>query len=132
MEVYRDRPIFHGLGNFVTLTRVLNVSGNPNPQMLEYARRRREVYGFEPDPEYPTYPFHPESKNALLGYCTVGKEGVRTAGFLPFWITPRGEPEPLVHDDRGESVASYVEDITRRAGLNARFRWEGDRVLFYP
>lgn len=32
-----------------------------------------EVYGFEPDPDYPNYPFHPESKNAMLGYCTVGR-----------------------------------------------------------
>ena len=73
---------------FVTLNRVHNLTGSPNPQMLEYARRRREVYGFEPDPEYPSYSFHPESKNAMLAICRVGEDGVREAGFLPFWITP--------------------------------------------
>ncbi len=132
MEVYKGKPIYHGLGNFVTLTRVLNLTGNPNPQMLEYARRRREVYGFEPDPEYPSYPFHPESKNAMLAYCRVGEDGVREAGFLPFWITPRGAPEPLGRSERGCQVADYMQTITRQARLNAQFRWDGDRVLFYP
>ena len=28
-------------------------------------------------------------------------------------------------------VAGYVHDITRRAGLNAHFECECDRVLFY-
>jgi hypothetical protein len=132
MEVYKGKPIYHGLGNFVTLTRVLNLTGNPNPQMLEYARRRREVYGFEPDPEYPTYPFHPESKNAIVAYCKVGKDGVREAGFQPFWITPSGAPEPRGRDELGQSVARYIEDITRQAKLNGQFRWDGDRVLFFP
>src|SRR5919199_5115499 len=125
MEVYKGKPIYHGLGNFVTVTRVLNLQGNPNPQMLEYARRRREVYGFEPDPDYPTYPFHPESKNAILGYCRVGNDGVHAAGFLPFWITPSGAPEPLGHSERGVQVADYLQDITTKAKLNARFRWAG-------
>lgn len=130
MEVYRGRPIFHGLGNFVTVTRVLNVDGNPNPEMLEWARRRRQIFGFEPDPDYPTYPFHPESRNAVVGACEVGSQGVVQAGFIPCWIEPDGRPSPHGRDEVGEGVAAYVEEISRRAGLETEFRWEGDRVLF--
>jgi len=37
----------------------------------------------------------------------------------------------LVNDARGRAVASYVADITIRAGLKADFEWVGDRVQFY-
>ena len=32
MEIYRDRPIFHGLGNFAIATKALNIDGNPSPE----------------------------------------------------------------------------------------------------
>jgi poly-gamma-glutamate synthesis protein (capsule biosynthesis protein) len=127
IEIYKSRPIFHGLGNFVTVTRALSLEANPSPERLAWARRRRELFGFEPDPEYPTYPFHPEAKNAMLAVCEVAPDGVR-AGFIPCWIEPSGRPVPLGRDRRGEAVAGYVETITQKAGLNARFEWAGDRV----
>ncbi len=128
IEVYKGRPIFHGLGNFVTVTRALNLEANPSPERVAWARRRRELFGFEPDPDYPTYPFHPEAKHAMLAVCRVGNAGVR-AGFIPCWIEPSGRPVPLGHDARGEQVADYVAAITGKAGLNARFAWEGDEVV---
>lgn len=127
MEFYKGRPIFHGLGNFVTVTRALSLESNPSPERQAWARRRRELFGFEPDPAYPTYPFHPEAKHAMIGVCTVGPAGVR-AGFVPCWIEPSGRPVALPRDERGEQVAAYVEAITRKAGLNARYEWNGDRV----
>jgi poly-gamma-glutamate synthesis protein (capsule biosynthesis protein) len=131
VEVHHGRPIFHGLGNFVTVTRVLGVEGNPNPAMLAWARRRRELFGFEPDPATPTYPFHPESRNAMVASCSFGPDGLRSAGFLPCWIEPDGRPRPLPGQEAGAAVAAYVADITAAAGLEARFAWEGDRVVFW-
>ena len=54
-----------------------------------------QLFGFEPDPAYPTYPFHPEAKNAFIAVCDVDAGGVRRAGFVPRWIQPSGAPEPL-------------------------------------
>jgi len=127
IEIYRDRPIFHGLGNFVTVTRALSLGDNPSPQRLAWAKRRRELFGFEPDPDYPTYPFHPDAKNAMLGVCRVhgGQVG---AGFVPCWIEPSGQPVPRGRRDGGEAIAAYVDRITRDAGLNAGFAWDGDEV----
>jgi hypothetical protein len=130
VEVHRGRPIFHGLGNFVTVTRVLNTEGNPNPEMLEWARRRRELFGFEPDPRLPTYPFHPESRNTMVASCTFGPGGLRSAGFVPCWIDDDGRPRPLARAV-SEPVAAYVERIGREAGLAPRFEWEDDRVVFW-
>jgi poly-gamma-glutamate synthesis protein (capsule biosynthesis protein) len=128
IEVYHRRPIFHGLGNFVTVTRVLNVKENPDPGMLEWARKRRELFGFEPDPEYPTYPFHPEAKNAMIGVCEVGSDRKVTGGFIPCFVNSDGQPVPLGKDRQGEAVAAYVQQVTAGAGLATRFDWKDDRV----
>jgi poly-gamma-glutamate synthesis protein (capsule biosynthesis protein) len=130
IEVYKGRPIYHGLGNFVAVTRALSIEANPNPKRLEWARRRRELFGFEPDPQYPTYPFHPEARNAMIAVCEIGAEGSRKAGFIPCWVNPQGRPEICCDDARGRAVVSYVERITRKASLNANFEWDGSWVRF--
>ena len=130
VEMYRGRPVFHGLGNFVTVTRALNVEANASPARLAWAKRRTELFGFEPDPDYPTYPFHPEAKNAMIAVCDADASGVRRAGILPCWVQPSGAPEPLERDPRGVAVARYIEDITARAGLKASFSWEDGIAWF--
>src|SRR5690349_20893321 len=57
IEIHRGRPIFHGLGNFVTVTRALTPDGD-NAERAAWAKRRVELYGFSPDPAMPYYPFH--------------------------------------------------------------------------
>jgi len=131
MEVYRNRPIFHGLGNFAISTKALNTDGNSSPERRAWAERRRKLFGFEPDPEYLTYPFHPEAKNAIIAYCEFDREGIKSAGFLPCFVNRHSQPEVLCGDERGRAVARYVADITARAGLKAEFQWIGDRVQFY-
>ena len=37
IEIYKGKPIFHGLGNFVTVTRALNVKNNASPARLAWA-----------------------------------------------------------------------------------------------
>ena len=127
IELYRGAPIFHGLGNFVTVTRALDPDSD-NPARRAWARKRRELFGFTPDPDYPTYPFHPEAKHALIADCRVDATGHVSAGFMPVWIHPNGEPEPLARGPLGEQVREYVAAITRAAGLNARCEWDGDRI----
>jgi poly-gamma-glutamate synthesis protein (capsule biosynthesis protein) len=130
VEVWRGKPIFHGLGNFVTVTRALNIEGNDSPARKAWAIKRREVFGFEPLPDYPLYPFHPEARNAMIAVCDVDATGAVSAGFIPCWMQPSAAPQPLKRDAKGEDVASYVEDISKRAGLKTQFAWEADRVVF--
>ena len=70
IEIYRGKPIFHGLGNGCVVTRALSPDQD-HPARAAWARRRRELFGFEPDPAYPLAPFHPEAVNALLGRVRV-------------------------------------------------------------
>jgi poly-gamma-glutamate synthesis protein (capsule biosynthesis protein) len=130
IEVYRGKPIYHGLGNFVTVTHALSPQGVTNPN--DWAMRRLKLFGFVPDPETPEYPFHPESRNTLLAKCVLDASGWVEPRFLPVQINRRSQPEVLGHDTRGEAVLDYVRDITHRAGFTTRFCWDGDEVLVLP
>jgi poly-gamma-glutamate capsule biosynthesis protein CapA/YwtB (metallophosphatase superfamily) len=129
VEVYRGRPIFHGLGNFVTVTRALDPAG-AHPLRRAWARQRSERFGFSPDPAYPTYPFHPEARHAMIAACRAERDGRIDPGFLPCWIRENGQPEILGRDRRGQAVMDYVAAISARAGLSTEFDWDGDRVVF--
>ncbi|HMI91101.1 MAG TPA: CapA family protein [Polyangiales bacterium] len=129
VEVFQGRPIFHGLGNFVTVTRALDLD-NAHPARRAWAQKRRELFGFTPDPAYPNYPFHPEAKHALIADCRVDGHGRVSPGFVPCWILPSGQPEPLAPGRRAQAVLDYVAAISRTAGLETSLDWDGDRIVF--
>jgi capsule synthesis protein PGA_cap len=128
VEVYKGKPIYHGLGNFVTVMKP--VANNPDAQKWNQMRYRLGLTPFEPDPDYPTYRFLPEAKNTMIAYLAVGKDGVHAAGFIPCWVNPKAQPVALGRSSKGEEVADYVQSLNDKSGLKADFRWVGDRVLF--
>jgi len=132
IEFYKSKPIFHGLGNFVTVSRALNVEKNAHPARLAWAERRRKLFGFTPDPECECYPFHPESRNTMIADIRIGDDGSISAGLRPVWIRASGQPEVLGDCERGRAVVDYIEKITRDAGMAASFAWDGERVVVTP
>ena len=123
IDLYRGKPIYHGLGNFVCVTRALSVSDNDSPERLAWARRRQVLFGFAPDPAMPTYPFHPDSRNTAIARCGVNAEGVVQAGLIPCYIDADARPEPLTRGRGGEAVVDYIRTISEAAGLRVRFEW---------
>jgi poly-gamma-glutamate capsule biosynthesis protein CapA/YwtB (metallophosphatase superfamily) len=115
IEIYRDRPIFHGLGNGCVVTRALSPNQS-HAARAAWARKRRELFGFEPDPAYELAPFHPQAVNAMLGRVRVHADGRLQAGFAPVHVEPPGRPT-LAHGATADRVISYVERITTDAGL---------------
>jgi len=126
VEVYKGKVIFHGLGNGFVHLPVKAFSTGPMPD--DWARRRKEMFGFEPDPEYVTYPFHPEAKTTIFADVTFRDGRVEWVGFIPCWVNKTGQPEPLGRSAKGEEAMAYMRKITEAAGLNGRFEWEGDRI----
>ncbi|HET9862862.1 MAG TPA: CapA family protein [Steroidobacteraceae bacterium] len=116
IEIYRGKPIFHGLGNGCVVTRALSPDTD-DPGRAEWARRRRELFGFSPDPAYFLAPFHPEAVNAMLACVRVEGDAL-SAGFVPVHVDPPGRPR-LCSDQEARDVVRYVEQITRAAGLPA-------------
>ena len=129
IEFYRGKPIFHGLGNGVVVTHALSPAQD-HPARAEWAKRRTQLFGFEPDPAYTLAPFHPEAVNGMIGRCRVNPDGSVETSFLPIWFAPPGRPE-VAAGDRAIAVADYVDRIGQHAGLSplARSRADGWVVL---
>ena len=121
VEVYRGRPIFHGLGNFVTVTRALGASPGDAEERAAWARERARLFGFFPDPAMPTYPFHPESRNTMVARLELTAAGVVAAAALPVWIDADARPVPVAGSPRGRDIESYVRRITAEAGFITTF-----------
>jgi poly-gamma-glutamate synthesis protein (capsule biosynthesis protein) len=124
IEMYRDKPIFHGLGNGCVVTRALSPNQS-HPERAAWARKRRELFGFEPDPAYELAPFHPEAVNAMLGRVRWSDDGTLEVGITPVFVEPPGRPV-LATGERAQRVLDYVSHITTTAGMPAlRLRREG-------
>ncbi len=128
IELYKGKVIFHGLCNFVVPTRSLS-EDTPTWHMKQYAKRRKERHQFEPDPEYTTYPWHPEAKHTIIAKCIVVGGKISRVSYLPCLVNKQSQPEILKHDARGQQVFDYMDKITKAAGLNARYEWDRDEVL---
>jgi poly-gamma-glutamate capsule biosynthesis protein CapA/YwtB (metallophosphatase superfamily) len=121
IEVYRGRPIFHGLGNGVVVTHALSPAQD-HPARAEWAERRKAMFGFEPDPAYPLAPFHPEAVNGMIGRLRLADDGGTEIAFRPMWSAPPGRPEAAT-GKRARAVADYVDAIGVAAGLPP-LRWQ--------
>jgi poly-gamma-glutamate synthesis protein (capsule biosynthesis protein) len=129
IEIYRGRPIYHGLGNGCVVTRALSLD-QTHPKRAEWARRRRELFGFEPDPAYPLAPFHPEAIHAMMARLHY-RDGSLAAGFVPIHIEPPGRPV-VPSPQQALRTVRYLADITARAAMPP-LDWEmrRDRVLIH-
>lgn len=135
IEFYKDAPIFHGLGNFITLTDALSGHDDDSPERVRWARERQRLFGFRADPAMPRYPFHPESRNtaiAVLDADTTDDSPIINASFIPCWIDDDGRPVPLTEGERFDQVATYIERITHEAGLATNFTRSPGRVHVRP
>ncbi len=118
IELREGRPVFHGLGNGCVVTHALSPAQD-HPERAAWAKRRRELFGFEPDPRYPLAPFHPEAVHALLGTVRWHANGSLTTGIVPVHVEPPGRPV-CVDDARAAAVIDYLARIGAAAGLPPR------------
>ena len=98
------------------MTRALSPAQD-HPARREWAERRKQLFGFEPDPEYTLAPFHPEAKQAMLGRLEITPGGALRASIVPVWVEPPGRPV-LAEGNRANEVRRYLERITVAAGLD--------------
>lgn len=127
IEMYRGRPIFHGLGNGVVVTHALSPAQD-HPARAEWAERRKRMFGFEPDPAYTLAPFHPEAVNGMIGRCRIDAGTVVETAFRPIWFAPPGRPEPAT-GAQAQAIADYIDAAGQRAGLSPLDRtWAGEWV----
>jgi hypothetical protein len=75
----------------VTVTKVLTLEGAGITARKEWAKRRKELFGFETDQEYPQYPFHPEAKHTIIATCTIDKGKISRDGYIPCLINKQAQ-----------------------------------------
>lgn len=127
LEVYKGKVIFYSLGNFAL---ELGPGAGAADYVERVARKFIEHYGVVPDPEYPTYPFHPEAKATLIVKAVIEGGQIKRVSYIPCYVNRRAEPEIVPPSEpRGQEVFGYVADISRSEGLQAHFSWEGNEVV---
>lgn len=114
IELVDGKPVFHGLGNGCVVTHALTPAQD-HPARAEWAARRKQLFGFEPDPAYTLAPFHPEAVNGMIGQLICHDDGRIESGFIPIWFEAPGRPVPA--GGAGPKIARYFEEITRAARL---------------
>jgi hypothetical protein len=127
IEFYKGKPIFHGLCNYVAWVPILAAKPGQDPQSWQI--RRKELFGFEPDPDYPTYPFHPEAIYTIIAKCTIESRKLSTVSFFPCIVNKKGQPELVKNDSEGKKVFDYMSKITVGAKLKTTYRWSGDEIV---
>ena len=127
IEFYKGKAIYHSLGNGFVCLPMEALTKGPLPE--NWVERRKRLFGFEPDPDYPTYPFHPEAKYAFFAKCILSRDKVESVRLIPCFVEPSGRPVPVGRSDRGQEIMAYLRKITDAAGLNARYEWTGDEIV---
>ncbi len=140
IEIYRGKPIYYGLGNFVTVT------GAMDPDAPNARQRRTNFYGWpgiQPwwdfdvfkmlgPGDVPNYPFAEYSRNTMIAKLEFDKKGLLSAGFIPCWINDAAQPTPVTRDGKGKEVVEYIADWEKKAGFDLPFTWnvDGTEIVF--
>lgn len=127
VEIYKGKTIFHGLCNFVAY--VPSLFPKPGQDEKAWSNKRMELFGFVPDLEYPTYPFHPEAIYTMIAKVKVEKTKIIKTSFVPCIVNKKGQPVIVKQDKDGQKVFDYMESITEKAKLNARYRWNENEIV---
>ncbi|WP_188710787.1 CapA family protein [Microbacterium faecale] len=130
VEVYKGRPIFHGVNHFVTA-----YPDSANPQSSASRARTRPTRSpilslVDPDRDVQNFPFSRDARQTMIATVEVDASGVARAGFVPCWIDENARTH-VAHGERGAQIVQYVRDITTEAGLAADIEWDGARAAFF-
>ncbi len=129
IEEYKGKIIFHGLGNFIGDSPKVKKPERPEAVVRQEQRRRKEWFGLTTDPN--GLKWQGDSRYTIIAKCVINDGKISRTGFLPCLINNLGQPEILKHDERGQVIFDYMDKITREAGLNARFIWDGDEAVIH-
>lgn len=132
VEMYKGKAIYHGLNAFVMWVPQLSpvfagkVIGKDNE---EWVKARVKRFGFIPDPEYPTYPFHPEGIYCIAAHCIVEDGKIVENRIVPIVVEKSGVPYPHGEDEKGQEVMDYLKKISEVEGLSTEYSWKDGEIL---
>ncbi len=133
VEVYRDRPIYHGINHFVVAYSPESSPASPDTATRRPIPGRSPIFRQigEPDRSVLNFPYRREARHTIVARVSVDAEGVRSAGFVPCWIDEQARPVAHGDDEQGRETFDYVAAVTKEAGLDTELRWREGRGVFY-
>jgi poly-gamma-glutamate capsule biosynthesis protein CapA/YwtB (metallophosphatase superfamily) len=117
VEMFRGKPIFYGLGQFVFDLR--NLNQRVTPGVLELQRAIYGEYAMGPRDGWPLRPFPEEARMTIAACIEVSEGEILNVAIAPCLFQPDGSVVP--HDPSsapGRMVVKHMEAITKEAGLN--------------
>jgi poly-gamma-glutamate synthesis protein (capsule biosynthesis protein) len=114
-ELYRQKPIFYGLGHFAFDLPGLEAVLTPEGLRRLHAMGEYAIY---PRAGWPLLPFHPDARMSVIAFCTFRADSTVDAYLLPCMINQDNQPVPCdAESEAGLIVADYLRRITLEAGL---------------
>ena len=120
VEEYKGKIIFHGLGHFIF-------------DVAKLPQEFRSPLGVSPGLPYFVQPFNPgidpQAQWTIIAKCTIEGGKIKKAGYIPCIVNSERITEVLKHDEQGQQMFEFMDRITKGAGLNVRYEWQGDEVI---
>ena len=121
IEVYKGKAIIHSLNNFAFDHGESDPTLSPAAPRASWANVVKQLF--------PGMPF-PDQRKTMILKCIISNKAITRLSYLPCLINDNMEPEILPRqDERSQEVFQYMVDISREAGLDTVFNWDGDEVL---
>jgi hypothetical protein len=129
IEVYSGKVIFYGLNSFALELHFMTKEWAESPRVKEEIKYLNTDWN-PPYPDYPSFPFPPDSRKTIIAKCTIKNKDIKKVSFLPTIINQQTEPEILVSGDKrfGE-IVKYMEEITKDQGLDTKYTIDGNEVI---
>jgi poly-gamma-glutamate synthesis protein (capsule biosynthesis protein) len=119
VELYRDKPIFYGLGHFVFDLPGLDATLTETE--LTKLKQRGE-YAIYPRAGYPLSPFHEDARMTMIALCDFRADKLKRTGFVPCLINGENQAVPLRSANANfHHIKAYVQSISETAGLRTRY-----------
>ena len=140
IEVYRGRPIFYSLGNFVMKTHApvsdhYDSGGGAVTSEVVRLNKRTWPTEFGYDPAYPLFPFAPNRDTLKSGIVKLDVDcsGITRVAFLPCLIDTGYQPELLpASDSRFGEVVSFLRASSDEEDLSVNLRVDAEEVVVLP
>ena len=126
VELYKDRPIYHGLGNFVCVTYAMTAGHNNTPEMIAYLKQRAREGRGDGHYEVEFYPWSQVSRYTMIAKVLVDENGRVESGFIPCYIEKSGNVTVKNRVNGGQEVLDFVIKQTEGAHLGVSFEWSED------
>ena len=126
VEIYKGKPIYHGLGNFVCFTYAMTSGYNDTPEMVAYLKERARQGRGGGHYKVDFYPWSEKSRLTIIAKVLADKNGVLECGFIPAFIEDSGNVVIKNRENGGQDVLDFMRAQTDGAGLGVKLEWSDD------